>query len=77
MTIKPAYVFHLDMYFFSKRFVCEALNASCMCSAGVCCVDERAECLPGAAPGEGGGDRRAQGGEEQHAGKMFSGHFAY
>lgn len=35
---------------------------------GVRCTNEGGEPLPGAASGEGGGDRRAEGGEEQHPG---------
>lgn len=39
---------------------------SVLCLAGVCRPDERVERLQGTAAGEGGGDFRAEGREEQH-----------
>lgn len=38
-------------------------------SAGVCHADAGAQRLPGAAPGEGGGDLRAESRAQQHPGK--------
>lgn len=35
---------------------------------GVCCTNKGGERLPGAASGEGGGDRGAKGREKQHTG---------
>lgn len=38
-------------------------------SLGVCCTNKGGERVSGAASGERGGDRRVEGGEEQHPGE--------
>lgn len=46
----------------------DGLLCSLISVVGVCCTNEGGERLPGAASGEGRGDRRAEGWEEQHPG---------